>query len=66
MWVNCEDRLPKETKQGECMLSEMFEVELTDGTLTTDCPVNGKWLIYCKHSCSTYPVKWFEKEDNDE
>lgn len=61
MWVNCDERMPKETRQGQCMVSEMVDIELSDGTFTKDCLINGKWVIYCKNSCKIYPIKWYEK-----
>lgn len=59
-WISCDERLPKETKQGQCTVSEMVEVELSDGTIDRDWLINGKWVMYCKNSCKVYPVKWRE------
>lgn len=66
MWIKCEERLPTETKQGQCTVSEVVEVKLKDGTIDTDWLINGKWVIYCKLSCKNYPVEWRKMKKGDQ
>lgn len=58
MWISCEERLPEEKKEGQCTVSELVEVELSDGTIDRDWLINGKWVMYCKFSCKVYPIRW--------
>ena len=62
-WIQCEDRLPDEQHIGSCTLSKPCEVILTDGSITEDWRINGKWVINCKDSGCAYPVKWRYKNE---
>lgn len=61
MWISCDERLPEETQQGQCKVSEVVDVQLSDGSYAKDWIINGKWVVYCKNSCKVYPIKWLEK-----
>ena len=58
VWVDCEECLPPQQKEGEGTCSEEVEVLLSDGTVSTDWLINGKWVVYCKKNGGAYPKKW--------
>lgn len=62
MWIDCRYRMPDQTKQGKGSFSKMVTVLLSDGTISEDWLINGKWVIHCKNSGGAYPVKWRAKE----
>ena len=57
-WVNCDDQMPEETVEGQGTMSERVTVLLTDGTISTDWLINGRWVIHCKRENTRYPIKW--------
>ena len=62
-WIDCEERLPEERKEGDCTISDLVEVILSDGSYDKDFRINGRWVIYCKNSCRVYPIKWKERKN---
>lgn len=60
-WTDCNDRLPKEVKEGIGTYSKEVEVLLSNGEISLDWLINGKWVIYCKKNGTAYPIKWREK-----
>ena len=60
-WIDCEDRLPEEFAEGIGRHSKEVEVMLSNGTISSDWLVNGKWVIYCKKNGGVYPIKWRNK-----
>lgn len=58
MWIDCEDKLPPEKYEGEGSYSVRVKVELSDGRITEDWLINGKWVIHCKNNGGAYPVRW--------
>lgn len=60
-WMDCNDRLPEEVKEGVGTHSKEVEVLLSNGEISSDWLINGKWVIYCKKNGGAYPIKWREK-----
>ena len=60
-WTDCNDRLPKELAEGIGTHSKEVEVLLSNGKISSDWLINGKWVIYCKKNGGAYPLKWREK-----
>lgn len=60
MWVDCEARLPEQKPKGLGTYSEKVTVELSDGRITEDWLINGKWVIHCKNNGGAYPIRWKE------
>lgn len=60
-WMDCNDRLPEEVKEGVGTHSKEVEVLLSNGEISSDWLINGKWVIYCKKNGGAYPLKWREK-----
>ena len=58
MWIDCDEEMPTELKEGIGTYSDRVEVELSDGRITTDWLINGKWVIHCKNNGGAYPVRW--------
>ena len=57
-WIECEDMLPDEYIEGFGTYSDRVEVELSDGEITTDWLINGKWVVHCRKNGGAYPVRW--------
>ena len=60
MW---NEGMPPEKKEGVGTFSDMCIVELSDGTLSEDFLINGKWVVHCKKNGGAYPVRWIWKQD---
>lgn len=60
-WIDCGTMLPEEEKEGIGTHSKEVEVMLSDGRMSSDWLINGKWVIHCKNNGGAYPVKWKEK-----
>ena len=58
MWIDCDKEMPTERKKGIGTYSDRVEVELSDGRITTDWLINGKWVIHCKNNGGAYPMRW--------
>lgn len=56
-WIDCEIRMPEETREGIGTHSEVVEVLLKSGRQDEDFLINGKWVTYCR-SVGDYPVAW--------
>ena len=59
-WKDCRKQMPLERIEGCGTVSDRVVVELSDGRITTDWLINGKWVIHCKTNGGAYPVKWKE------
>lgn len=62
MWISCKDKLPEQKRNGMGTSSKEVEVLLSNGTISSDWLINGRWVIHCKNSGGAYPVKWREKK----
>lgn len=60
-WINCNDMLPPEMKDGVGTISEIVEVILSDGTHDEDWLINHRWVVHCKNNGGAYPIKWRDK-----
>lgn len=61
MWNDCEKELPKEKQEGIGTYSPMVEVMLSNGEITEDWLINGKWVVHCRNNGGAYPIKWRER-----
>lgn len=57
-WIECEVEMPPERHEGIGTVSEKVEVELSDGRMSKDWLLNGKWVVHCKNNGGAYPVRW--------
>lgn len=58
VWVDCEERLPKQIPKGNGSYSEKVTVELSDGRIAEDWLINGRWVVHCKKNGGAYPIRW--------
>lgn len=61
-WIDVTDRLPESRSEGKGTVSDVVEVLLTNGKITNDFLINGRWVWHCKlDNVGGYPIKWRNK-----
>lgn len=60
-WIDCKAKMPTQKIEGVGAYSKPVIVLLSNGEISEDWLINGKWVIHCRNNGGAYPIKWQEK-----